>query len=123
MKWTDEYVEEMIALILKYGVAVVASLAAVGVGLLLSQHGFDSPNYQTFHAGSASLAPLSSVLKGVIKGHGTAFIELAVELLIWTVVLRVAFQLVAFIHQRNLTYTLVTLIVLGVLLYSTSRVF
>jgi len=53
-----------------------------------------------------------------LRWRGTGLIQLGLLLLLATPVARVAFSVVAFLLQRDRLYVLVTLIVLGILLYS-----
>jgi uncharacterized membrane protein len=50
--------------------------------------------------------------------HGRGLIQLGLLILIATPIARVAFSVVAFLYQRDWTYVVVTLIVLGLLVYS-----
>ncbi len=50
--------------------------------------------------------------------HGRGLIQFGLLLLIATPIARVAFSVVAFLHQRDWTYVAVTLIVLSLLFYS-----
>ena len=58
------------------------------------------------------------VTVGALALHARAIIQLGLLLLIATPVARVVFSVYAFARQRDWVYVVVTLIVLGVLLYS-----
>ena len=53
-----------------------------------------------------------------LAGSGAAIVQFGVVVLIATPVLRVAFTLVAFLHERDRLYTGVTALVLAILLFS-----
>ena len=50
--------------------------------------------------------------------HGPGLIQFGLLILIATPIARVAFSVFAFAYQRDWTYVLVTLVVLGLLVYS-----
>ncbi len=66
----------------------------------------------------ADLRSVSGIMKSAISFHTRGLIQLGVRLLIATPVARVVFSIIAFALQRDRTYIVVTLIVLGVLFYS-----
>jgi uncharacterized membrane protein len=91
--------DETIAGILRLGVSVAAVLALVGTALYLKTSGGATPRYQIFHA----TAPA--------KG----WLHAAILMLILTPVARVAFSAYAFAKANDITYLLITLIVLALL--------
>jgi uncharacterized membrane protein len=61
---------------------------------------------------------VGGIVRGVRALHEAAVVQLGLLLLIATPVARVAFSLVAFILQRDRVYVVVTMIVLGLLVFS-----
>ncbi len=116
--WTDEQVEQIIGNLLRGGVLLAAGVVVVGGVLYLIHYGANSPNYQVFHGEPTDLRGLSGILTDAVSLRRRALIQLGLLLLIATPILRVAFSVFAFAKQRDYTYVIVTLIVLGVLMYS-----
>ena len=61
---------------------------------------------------------LSGIVKDVLAFKRRGIIQFGLLLLVATPVARVAFSILAFALQRDRTYVIITLIVLGILLYS-----
>jgi uncharacterized membrane protein len=76
------------------------------------------PNRSTFQEGPDYLRSPLGIVGHALQGDDRAIIQLGLLLLIATPVARVLFSVVAFALERDLTYVLVTLIVLAVLVYS-----
>ena len=95
-----------------------AGVVAVGGVLYLIRYGGAAPNYQVFHGEPTNLRGLAGILTDVVTLHRRALIQLGLLLLIATPIARVVFSVFAFAKQRDYTYVIVTLIVLGVLMYS-----
>ena len=116
--WTDGRLEKIVGRILQIGVIAAASVVLLGGILYLGRYGSVSPHYDVFHGEPANLRSVSGVMKSVLSFHAQGLIQLGVLLLIATPIARVVFSIIAFALQRDRTYILVTLIVLGVLSYS-----
>jgi uncharacterized membrane protein len=95
----DRKMDETISGILRLGVSIAAVLAIVGMALYLKSSGGLPPMYKTFHAARFP------------KG----WLEAAILMLILTPVARVLFSIFAFAQQKDTTYVVITLIVLGLL--------
>jgi uncharacterized membrane protein len=117
--WTDERVDRVIGNLLRAGVLVSALVVAVGGGLYLRDEGVKPAREpHVFKGEPTDLRRPLSILRDAWHGRSDAVIELGLLLLIATPILRVAFSVIAFAIQRDRTYVAVTLVVLGVLLYS-----
>ena len=116
--WTDERLENIVGRILQIGVIAAASIVLIGGVLYLGRYGSVSPHYDVFHGEPADLRSVSGIMKSAISFHTRGLIQLGVLLLIATPIARVVFSIIAFALQRDRTYIVVTLIVLGVLFYS-----
>ena len=111
-------VEQAVGNLLRWGVLTAAAITALGGVLLLLRHGGEPTQLGTFHGEPIGLATLDGILQGALTGDGAALVQLGVVVLIATPVLRVAFTLLAFLHQRDRLYAAITALVLGILLYS-----
>ncbi len=115
---TDRQVERIIGGLLRVGVIVAASVAAAGGVWYLSRHAGDVSRFTVFHGEPASLRSVRGVVEGVIALRSDALIQLGLLALIAVPVVRVAVSIVAFALERDWLYCVVTLIVLGILLFS-----
>jgi uncharacterized membrane protein len=116
--WTDERLEKIVGHILQIGVIAAASIVLLGGIFYLGRYGSVSPHYDIFHGEPANLRSVSGIMKSGLSFHTRGLIQLGVLLLIATPIARVVFSIIAFALQRDRTYIVVTLIVLGVLFYS-----
>ncbi len=116
--WTDEQMEQVVGTLLRSGVVVAALVVLVGGVLYLIRFGSTLPNYALFRGEPADLRSVSGIIRDVLSLHTRGLIQLGLLLLIATPVVRVAFSILAFALQRDRTYVVVTLLVLGVLIYS-----
>ncbi|MEP6744587.1 MAG: DUF1634 domain-containing protein [Gemmatimonadota bacterium] len=114
----DRRVERMVGNVLRWGVVSATMVTAVGGALLLLGHGSEVVTYGLFRGEPDGLTGLGPILGGTLAGKSTAMVQLGVVLLIATPITRVGVTLVAFLHQRDRLYTLITSLVLGILLYS-----
>jgi uncharacterized membrane protein len=116
--WTDQRVERTIGRLLRDGLLIAAALVVVGAGVYLVRHGAEQPHDHIFRGEPADLRSIGGILRDSVEGHGTGLIQFGLLLLLATPVARVAFSVVAFAMLRDRLYVVVTLIVLGILLYS-----
>ncbi len=107
-------------------VGVVTSAVVIAIGLLLviltGQTGYhDTVGLSLILAREGTVAfprTLGGVLQGAIQLRPFAVIELGTLLLIATPVFRVAASVLLFLFEQDYLYTVVTLVVLGLLLFS-----
>jgi len=116
--WSDERVEEIIGTLLRTGVILAAVVVALGGIVYLVRHGAERPEFGSFHGEPPEFRSLGPILGGVLAGRGRSIIQLGLVLLIATPVARVMFSVAAFAKQHDRTYVVITLIVLGILIYS-----
>ncbi len=116
--WTEQQVEEIVGNLLRGGVILAASVVALGGVLYVIRHGGATPDYRVFHGEPADLRSISGIVTDAWSGQSRGIMQLGLLLLAATPVVRVAFSVFAFMQERDLTYVIVTLIVLAVLLYS-----
>jgi len=117
-RWSDEWVEEVMGNLLRAGVSLAAAVALMGGIFYLIRYHSTSPDYRVFRGEPADLRSVSGILADAIELRSRGLIQLGLLLLVATPVARVVFSVFAFARQHDLTYVLLTLIVLAVLIYS-----
>jgi len=117
-KWSDFHTETVIGNLLRAGVLIATAVMVVGCVLYLIRHGSEASNHEFFKGEPSQLREVSGILQGVKEGSGRAVIQLGVILLVATPVSRVAFSIYAFARQRDTMYVVITMIVLGLLVFS-----
>ena len=117
---SDQRAEVIIGILLRSGVTIAAIVVFAGAIPFLVQHGSAVPNYKTFHGEPAELRSVSGIVKASMALDSAGIIQLGLLLLIATPVARVAFSVFAFAEEHDWMYVVITLIVLGLLLYSLS---
>jgi uncharacterized membrane protein len=116
--WTDVRTEIIIGALLRLGVLLAAGVVAVGAAIYLVRHGGSAPEYHAFQGEPTDLRTISGIVRDALEFRGRGIIQLGLLLLIATPVARVVFSVVAFALERDKLYVVVTLIVLGVLVFS-----
>ena len=115
---SDQRMDEIIGRLLRTGVILAASLVLIGGALFLARHSAPVTNYRVFQGEPEELRTVPGIIHGALALRGRGLIQLGLLVLIATPIARVAFSAVAFLYQRDWTYVVVTLIVLGLLVYS-----
>ena len=106
------------AVLLRTGVLLAASLVLLGGITFLIRHPQPVTNYRVFQGQPEELRTIPGILRQAVKFHGRGLIQLGLLLLIATPVARVIFSVFAFLYQKDWIYVGVTLIVLAILFYS-----
>ncbi|HEX3436201.1 MAG TPA: DUF1634 domain-containing protein [Pseudacidobacterium sp.] len=114
----DQKMEVLMGNLLRIGVSVAALVVFIGGVLYLYQSRGPRPDYSTFHGEAQVVRSLSGIVKELPSGDSGAVIQLGLLLLIATPIARVVFAVLGFSLERDWFYVLVSLIVLGVLMYS-----
>jgi uncharacterized membrane protein len=114
----DQNAEQIIGQLLRTGVLLSAFVVLVGGVLYLRQASHTHTDYRTFHGVAQPLRTISGVVHGAASLDPEAIIQLGLLLLIATPIARVSFSVAAFALERDWLYVGLTLIVLGVLLFS-----
>jgi uncharacterized membrane protein len=109
---SDVQLEANLARVLVTGVIAAAVVVLAGGLVYLFRHGTASPDYSVFKGGSSDLRGLHGIARQVAAGRGRGLIQLGLVLLIATPVARVALSLIAFARQRDILYSIFTLVVL-----------
>jgi uncharacterized membrane protein len=114
---TEKRMDEIMGRLLRTGVILAAAFVMAGGGIYLVRHPEPVTNYRVFQ-GEPELRTVSGIFRGAFALHGRGLIQLGLLILIATPIARVAFSVVAFLYQRDWMYVAVTLMVLGLLVYS-----
>ncbi|MCG3179209.1 MAG: hypothetical protein BIFFINMI_01542 [Phycisphaerae bacterium] len=117
-KVTDFQVEQFMGLLLRGGVLLAALVVIIGASIYLVRHGGEQPHYHVFQGEPSDLRSSVGIFEDVLAGRGRGIIQLGLLLLVATPVVRVAFSVVAFVLERDWLYVVITLVVLGLLLFS-----
>ena len=118
MENAEQRMDEIIGRLLRGGVILAAAFVLVGGGVFLARHPTPVTNYRVFLGEPEELRTVSGIFHEALALRGRGLIQLGLLILIATPIVRVAFSVVAFLYQRDWTYVVVTLIVLGLLVYS-----
>src|SRR5262245_56136887 len=111
----DEKVERIVAILLQVGVVLSIAVTLLGAVQYLWHEGHHVTDYRVFRGEPFDLSHASAIVTAALAGHREALIQLGALILIATPVARVLFSLVAFAVQRDLTYVVVTTLVLAIL--------
>ncbi|HEY9639688.1 MAG TPA: DUF1634 domain-containing protein [Coleofasciculaceae cyanobacterium] len=121
--FSEHQFEQLLGNLLRAGVVLSAGMIAVGGVLYLIRHGTEPPSYHIFRGEPAEFRVLPDIVKGAVTmERRRSLIQLGLLVLIATPILRVAFSAYGFLRQGDRTYMIITLIVLGLLLYSLFQV-
>jgi uncharacterized membrane protein len=114
----DKRMDEIMGRLLRTGVILAALFVLAGGIIYLMQHQTPITDYRVFQGEPQNLRTVSGIVHEALALHGPGLIQFGLLLLIATPIARVAFSAVAFLYQRDWTYVFVTLVVLGLLVYS-----
>ena len=115
---TDRQMDEIIGHLLRAGVILSAMFVLAGGSVYLARHPEPVIDYRVFQGEPEELRTVSGIVHEALAFRGRGLIQLGLLILIATPIARVAFSAVVFLYQRDRTYVVVTLIVLGLLVYS-----
>ena len=118
---TDEKehsLERSMGRMLQTGVTIAALVVLIGGVMYLAQNGGSLRDYQHFHEAAPATTTISGILASAAHLEPRGIMGFGILLLIATPVCRVIFGVVGFARLRDRLYTVVSLIVLCVLLFS-----
>jgi uncharacterized membrane protein len=115
---TDKRMDEIIGRLLQVGVILSAVFVLSGGAVYLARHPEPVMDYRVFQGEPEDLRTVPGIFHEALAVRGRGLIQLGLLILIATPIARVAFSVLAFLYQRDWTYVVVTLIVLGLLVYS-----
>ncbi len=101
-------------------VCVIATVAVVvfGAGVYMPSAYSLHPAYHKFMGEPAAFRSVGGILGAAFTGDGKAIVQAGLLLLILTPILRVTVSVFAFLYEKDYLYVVLTLIVLGILLFS-----
>lgn len=114
----DQRLENIIGQLLRAGVLLAAAVVFSGGVLYLIQNHSRPVQYKSFSPGTEDLRTLPGIIRLAGSLDSEGIIQLGLVLLIATPIARVIMAVVGFQLERDSMYVVVSLIVLGVLLYS-----
>ncbi len=115
---SEKRFEALIGMLLRTGVVLAAMVVLAGGVFYLTKYGDVKPDYRIFRGEPSDLRSIEGVVGDAISLHSRGIIQLGLLLLIATPVARVAFSVAGFASERDWLYVGITLVVLGVLIYS-----
>ncbi|MET3875930.1 DUF1634 domain-containing protein [Chitinophaga sp. OAE865] len=114
----DKDVQQLIGKQLRIGVIVSSIIVFIGGAIYLVRHGHEQPSYADFTGVREGLTSLPGIWQGVMENKGMNIIQLGIVLLIATPIIRIAFSVIAFLVEKDFLYVGITLLVLGIILFS-----
>ncbi len=114
----EKRMDEIMGRLLRTGVILAAAFVLAGGVVFLARHPEPVTNYHVFQGEPEELRTVPGIFHEALAFRGRGLIQLGLLILIATPIARVAFSVVAFLYQRDRTYVVVTVIVLGLLVYS-----
>lgn len=118
--------EIIISWVLRLGIILCATVISIGLGIrfFFPSHASGSARKIIHEIMQGQFSHHYSVLdstallsKGVIQGNSDAWISLGLLLLILLPMIRVAMSFFIFLFEKDFTYSVITFIVLGILLF------
>ena len=117
-KIQDRDIENIMGNLLLYGVLASLFVVLIGAAFYLLQHGSETPNYKKFLGEPKRLSELKQVWYSAFQGRGRSITQLGLFILIATPIARIFFSIIGYILERDYLYIIITVIVLGVILFS-----
>jgi uncharacterized membrane protein len=114
---SDQRVDTILGNLLRWGVILATVVVAFGGVLYLIHYGGRTVDLANFRGEPEELRSVSGIVEFALEGRRRGIIQLGLLLLIATPIARVIFSVIVFAVQRDVTYIIVTLIVLTVLLF------
>jgi uncharacterized membrane protein len=111
----DQSMENAVGILLRTGVLAAGAITLVGGILYLARHGGEHLSYTVFRGEPQDMRSPGGILASLPSFQAQSLIQFGLLVLIATPVLRVLLSVVAFARERDLLYTVVTLIVLAIL--------
>jgi len=115
---SEKRFESLIGALLRGGVILAAVVVLAGGSLYLAKFGDVRPDYRIFRGEPGDLRFVRAITADAAGRHARGLIQFGLLILIATPVARVAFSAIAYLSERDWLYTAITLLVLGILLYS-----
>ena len=116
--WSDDRVTALMGALLRRGLILAATVVFIGGVLYILRHAGEVPTYRVFRGEPSEFRHVRAILGSAAHLGARGIIQLGLLLLIATPVARVAFAVVGFALERDRMYTVISLVVLAVLLFS-----
>ncbi len=116
--WTDQRLDQWIGNVLRAGVMAAAAVVIAGGVLYLIKYGAQTGHYHVFRGEPTDLRTVAGIVSDAASLRGRGLIQLGLLLLIGTPIARVVLSALVFAIERDYRYVVITLIVLGVLVFS-----
>ncbi len=122
VKVDDKSVEMFLGRLLRWGVLLAALVVFVG-GVWFVASSYEVPqDYSVFRGEPVELRAVPQIVQKAVALYPLGLIQLGLLLLIATPVARVVFSVLGFVLERDWMYVVITMLVLGLLIYTlTSR--
>ena len=114
----DKQIEIIMGNLLRFGVLLSAIVVLTGGFIYLWQHGTSTPQYTTFAGEPKRLTKIRQIWSTAVNGRGRSVIQLGLLILISTPIARILFSIIGFILEKDILYTIITLIVLLIIIVS-----
>lgn len=118
MQDKEHRLEMAMGRMLQIGVTIAAAVVFIGGVIYLAQNGGSLRDYEHFHAATSATTTVAGIFAAAAHLDPRGIMDFGILLLIATPVCRVIFGVVGFAWLRDKLYTIVSLIVLGVLVFS-----
>lgn len=115
-KFGDKDLQIFVGNILRYGVLTSLGIVFIGLIIYLIHARTEVIDFSSFTQNDFNF---SVFITGIRHGDSVSIIKLGVLLLILTPVMRVIFAIIGFYKEKDLLYTIVSVIVLFVIIIST----
>lgn len=103
--------------LLRTGVVAAAIIVLFGAVLYLMKYGFTIPEYSVFKGEPAALTSITGIIKEAFSFNSRGIMQLGLLVLIATPVARVVFAIIGFAIEKDYTYVIISVVVLGILLF------
>ena len=113
MTMNDQRLENIIAALLRTGVALALSIVLIGGGKLIIERGRAPVDRSMFVGEPAELESLAGIVALAARGDACGLIQAGVLVLTATPIARVAFSIVAFALERDRLYVVISFAVLA----------
>jgi uncharacterized membrane protein len=114
----EKRMDEIMGRLLRTGVILAAVFVLAGGVVYVVRHPEPVTDYRIFQGEPEELRTVPGIIHEALALRGRGLIQFGLLILIATPIARVAFSVVAFLYQQDWTYVLITMVVLGLLVYS-----
>jgi uncharacterized membrane protein len=118
VKANDIDLQHIIGWVLRIGVITSMLVVLAGSAFYLYRHGADTPSYKKFVGVPEFINTPAGIWHGILTLRGRAIIQAGIVLLIATPIVRVLFSGLGFVLEKDWLYTGISLLVLGIIVFS-----